>query len=258
MLAKSLASSIQGVFKRIQCTPDLLPSDVCGVSIFDQRDSTFKFVPGPIFTNVLLTDEINRATPRTQSALLEAMEEHQVTTDGTTRKLPNLFFVIATQNPIEQHGTFPLPEAQLDRFMLSLSMGYPKPVDEREILKKTLEEGAFSVQPILSTDDLLATRMAVKQVFVHEMLMDYIIEIISATRKHPAIILGVSPRGSQLLMRAAQAAAFVDGRTFVKPEDIKELAPFVLGHRIIPKVKGNRISYAEIIEAVLGSIAVPS
>lgn len=258
LLAKSLADSIQGAFKRIQCTPDLLPSDVSGVSIFDQKESVFKFVPGPIFTNILLTDEINRATPRTQSALLEAMEEHQVTTDGTTRKLPNLFFVIATQNPIEQHGTFPLPEAQLDRFMVSLSLGYPGAVDEKEILKKTLAEGSFTVQPVLTIDDLLATRVVLKQVFVHDLLMNYIIEIANTTRHHPSIVLGVSPRGAQLLMRAAQAQAFVAGRTFVKPEDIKELAPYVLGHRIIPKVKGNRISHAELIETILGTVAVPS
>jgi MoxR-like ATPase len=258
LLAKSLALSVQGSFKRVQCTPDLLPSDISGISIFDQKDGTFKFVPGPIFTNILLTDEINRATPRTQSALLEAMEEHQVTTDGTTRRLPSLFFMVATQNPIEQHGTFPLPEAQLDRFMLCLSMGYPQPAEEKLILQKTLQEGAFSVEPVLTTDDLLAARLIVKQVFVHEALMNYIIEIVNLTRRHPSVALGVSPRGSQLLMRAAQASAFVDGRTFVQPEDIKELAPAVFGHRIIPKIKSNRISHAEIIEKLLESIQVPS
>ena len=257
LLAKSLATSVQGSFKRVQCTPDLLPSDISGVSVFDQKEGTFKFVPGPIFTNIMLTDEINRATPRTQSALLEAMEEYQVTTDGTTRRLPNLFFVMATQNPIEQHGTFPLPEAQLDRFMICLSLGYPKPKEEGQILKKTLQEGAFSVEPVLTTDDILATRMLVRQVFLHDLLIDYIIEIVNATRKHPSIVLGVSPRGSQLLMKAAQAAAFLAGRSFVKPEDIKQLAPAVFGHRIIPKVRSNRVSHAEIIEKVLETIAVP-
>ena len=257
LLAKSLATSVQGSFKRVQCTPDLLPSDISGVSVFDQKEGTFKFVPGPIFTNIMLTDEINRATPRTQSALLEAMEEYQVTTDGTTRRLPNLFFVMATQNPIEQHGTFPLPEAQLDRFMICLSLGYPKPKEEGQILKKTLQEGAFSVEPVLTTDDILATRMLVRQVILHDLLIDYIIEIVNATRKHPSIVLGVSPRGSQLLMKAAQAAAFLAGRSFVKPEDIKQLAPAVFGHRIIPKVRSNRVSHAEIIEKVLETIAVP-
>jgi MoxR-like ATPase len=257
LLAKSLALSIQGTFKRVQCTPDLLPSDISGISIFDQKESVFKFVPGPIFTNILLTDEINRATPRTQSALLEAMEEQQVTTDGTTRRLPNLFFLVATQNPIEQHGTFPLPEAQLDRFMIALSMGYPQPLEEKQILQKTLLDGAFSVAPVLTTDDLLAARMMVKQIFVHDTLMNYIIELVGLTRQHPAIALGVSPRGSQLLMRAAQASAFIDGRTFVQPEDIKGLAPVVLGHRIIPKIKSNRISHAEIIEKLLESVKVP-
>lgn len=257
LLAKSLASSVQGAFKRVQCTPDLLPSDISGVSVFDQKEGVFKFVPGPIFTNILLTDEINRATPRTQSALLEAMEEHQVTTDGATRRLPNLFFLIATQNPIEQHGTFPLPEAQLDRFMICLSMGYPSPKEEGQILKKTLQDGAFSVSPVLTTDDLLAARVAVRQVFVHELLMDYVIEIVNATRRHASIVLGVSPRGSQLLVKASQAAAFLAGRAFVKPEDVKQLAPAVFGHRIIPKVRSNRVSHAEIIEKVLDTIAVP-
>jgi MoxR-like ATPase len=257
LLAKSLASSVQGSFKRIQCTPDLMPSDISGVSIFDQKESVFKFVPGPIFTNIMLTDEINRATPRTQSALLEAMEEQQVTTDGTTRRLPNLFFVMATQNPIEQHGTFPLPEAQLDRFMICLSLGYPKPKEEGEMLKKTLQEGSFSVSPVLTTDDLLAARVMVRQIFMHELLIDYVVEIVNATRRHPAIVLGVSPRGSQLLMKAAQASAFMSGRNFVKPEDIKQLAPYVFGHRIIPKVRSNRVSHAEIIEKVLETIPVP-
>jgi MoxR-like ATPase len=257
LLAKSLAMSIKGMFKRIQCTPDLLPSDVSGVSIFEQREGVFRFLPGPIFTNILLADEINRATPRTQSSLLEAMEERQVTTDGTTRPLPALFCVIATQNPIEQHGTFPLPEAQLDRFMICLSLGYPKPEEEGEILRKTLNESGFSVAPVLSVDDVFTAQQVVKQIFVHEALINYIVALVNATRRHPSIALGVSPRGSQLLMRAAQASAFIDGRNFVKPEDIKLLAPRVLGHRIVPKVKSNRISHAEIIEKVLDVVQVP-
>lgn len=258
LLAKSLALSLMGNFKRIQCTPDLLPSDVSGVSIFDQKEATFKFVPGPIFTNILLTDEINRATPRTQSSLLEAMEERQVTTDGVTRKLPDLFFVLATQNPIEQQGTFPLPEAQLDRFMIALSLGYPKPEEEAVILAKTLSEDSFTAQPVLTTEEVLRARDAARKVFVHEALIKYIINIVNATRQHPSITLGVSPRGSQLLLRAAQANAFVAGRNFVTPEDIKEIAPSVFGHRIVPKVKAKRISHADIIQSVLDTIAVPS
>ena len=257
LLAKSLALSIKADFKRIQCTPDLLPSDVSGVSVFDQKDGSFKFVPGPIFTNILLTDEINRATPRTQSSLLEAMEEKQVTSDGVTRQLPDLFFVIATENPIEQQGTFPLPEAQLDRFMIALTLGYPKPGEEAEIIAKTLREDPFTAQSVLTTDDVLSARLAARKVFVHEALVKYVVEIVNATRQHPAITLGVSPRGSQLLVRAAQAAAFVDGRHFVTPDDIKSLAPSVFGHRIVPKVKAKRISHADIIENVLETIPVP-
>ncbi len=257
LLAKSLAMSVHASFKRIQCTPDLLPSDVSGVSIFDQREGCFKFIPGPIFTNILLADEINRATPRTQSSLLEAMEENQVTTDGATRPLPELFFVIATENPIEYHGTFPLPEAQLDRFMISLSLGYPKIEDEIEILDKTLENDSFTVDAVLTEEEVIAARKAIRQVFVDPSIKRYIVSIVSSTRKNPAIVLGVSPRGSQLLMRAAQSAAFLEGRNYVRPEDIKGVAPFVLGHRVIPKIRDNRVSHAELIERVLEQVAVP-
>jgi MoxR-like ATPase len=257
LLSKSLAMSVTAGFKRIQCTPDLLPSDICGVNIFYQQEGAFKFVPGPIFTNILLADEINRATPRTQSALLEAMEEQQVTTDGITRALPDLFFVIATENPIEYHGTFPLPEAQLDRFMLSLSLGYPSAAAEVEVLDKTLQEGAFSVAPALSLDDVLQARAAVRNVFVEQSIKQYIVDIVNATRHHEQIALGVSPRGSQLLMRAAQSTAFVNGRNFVRPEDVKLLAPFVLGHRIIPNISDNRNSHSQIVERLLNDVRVP-
>jgi MoxR-like ATPase len=257
LLAKSLAMSVHAKFKRIQCTPDLLPSDISGVSIFEAREGTFKFMPGPIFTNILLADEINRATPRTQSALLEAMEENQVTTDGATRRLPDLFFVIATENPIEYHGTFPLPEAQLDRFMISLSLGYPKPSEEVEILDKTLQEESFTVDAVLTEADVLDARAVVKMIVVDQSIKNYIVSVVGATRKHPSIVLGVSPRGSQLLMRAAQAAALVDGRHYVKPDDVKLLAPYVLGHRIIPKVRDNRVSHAQLIERVLEEVPVP-
>lgn len=257
LLAKSLAMSIKASFKRLQCTPDLLPADISGVNIFDQKEGAFKFMPGPIFSNIFLADEINRASPRTQSSLLEAMEERQVTTDGTTRRLPELFFVISTCNPVEQLGTFPLPEAQVDRFMVALSLGYPSPADEAMILFKTMQNDAFTVQPILSIEEILQARQAVREVRVHEQLVRYIVSITSATRAHNSIMLGVSPRGSQLMMRAAQAAAFIEGRDFVTPDDIKRLAPYVLGHRIIPRVKTQRISYAEIIERVLEGVPVP-
>lgn len=257
LLAKSLARSVKATFKRIQCTPDLLPSDISGVSIYNQKEGTFNFVPGPIFTNILLADEINRATPRTQSSLLEAMEESQVTNEGETRKLPELFFVIATQNPVEYHGTFPLPEAQLDRFMMCLSLGYPKPEEEVMMLTKTLREGAFEAGPVLSQEEVIQARKRVQCVFVETSIQRYIVDIVNATRSHPQVVLGVSPRGSQLLMRAAQASALINERDFVQPEDVKLLAPFVFGHRIIPKQKFNKVCHAEIIEQILEEIPVP-
>ncbi len=257
LLAKSLAMSIHASFKRLQCTPDLLPADVSGVNIYDQKEAVFRFVPGPVFSNIFLADEINRASPRTQSSLLEAMEERQVTTDGITRQLPELFFVIATANPIEQLGTFPLPEAQLDRFMIALSLGYPKPQEEAQILMKTMEDGAFHADPVLTVEEVMEARQAVRRVRVHEALIKYIIDITTATRSHHSIILGVSPRGSQLLLRASQANAFIEGRDYVTPDDIKRMAPSVLGHRIIPKVKSQRISYADIIERILETVSVP-
>ncbi|MCC7528491.1 MAG: MoxR family ATPase, partial [Candidatus Melainabacteria bacterium] len=257
LLAKSLSMSVQSQFKRIQCTPDLLPSDITGVSIYSQTEGNFTFMPGPIFTNILLTDEINRATPRTQSSLLEAMEENQVTIDGSTRKLPDLFFVIATENPIEYHGTFPLPEAQLDRFMICISLGYPDLKQELEILDKTLAEDGFVVEPVLTVEEVLLARQAVRHIYVEQSVKNYIVDIVHATRRHPSIVLGVSPRGTQLLMRSAQAAAFLEGRDFVKPDDVKTLAPFILGHRIIPKMQDNKVSHADLILRVLEDVSVP-
>lgn len=257
LLAKSLAMSVQSQFKRIQCTPDLLPSDISGVSIYSQTEGTFNFIPGPIFTNILLTDEINRATPRTQSSLLEAMEENQVTIDGHTRKLPDLFFVIATENPIEYHGTFPLPEAQLDRFMMCISLGYPDPKQELEILDKTLSQTGFEVGAVLTVDEVIKARQAVRQIFVEQSVKNYIVDIVHATRRHPSIVLGVSPRGTQLLMRGAQSAAFLEGRDFVKPDDVKFLAPYILGHRIIPKMQDNKVSHSDLILRVLEDVPVP-
>ncbi|MBX9685168.1 MAG: MoxR family ATPase [Candidatus Obscuribacterales bacterium] len=257
LLAKSLARSVSADFKRIQCTPDLLPSDVSGINVFDQRNGAFVFEPGPLFSNIVLADEINRATPRTQSSFLEAMEEGQVTVDGETRNLPELFFVISTQNPVEYHGTFPLPEAQLDRFMISLQLGYPSADEELLILDMTLKEKAFEVDSVLSIEEVLQARQAVRAVHVDASIKKYIIQIAAATRNDSEISLGVSPRGSQLLMRASQAAAFLSGRDFVKPEDPKLLAPFVFGHRIIPKQRGNKVSHAAVISRILEALPVP-
>lgn len=257
LLAKTLARSVSADFKRIQCTPDLLPADVTGINVFDQRNGNFVFEPGPLFANILLADEINRATPRTQSSLLEAMEEGQVTVDGETRKLPDLFFVISTQNPVEYHGTFPLPEAQLDRFMMSMQLGYPDEDQEIEILDKTLAEGSFEVDAVLTVEQVLAARKNVRQIKVDRAIKKYIVDIAAATRNDSEISLGVSPRGSQLLMRASQSAAYLNGRDFVKPEDTKQLAPFVFGHRVIPKQRGNKVSHAKLIERIVNTVPVP-
>ncbi|HEX2979956.1 MAG TPA: MoxR family ATPase [Anaerolineaceae bacterium] len=234
MLARALAVSLGGSFKRLQCTPDLLPNDITGVSVFNQKNAEFEFRPGPAFVNVLLADEINRATPRTQAALLEAMQEQQVSVDGKTHNLPRPFIVLATQNPIEYEGTFPLPEAQLDRFLLRLSVGYPSPVDERQILLNL--NGAHpitSLQPVAEPGDLLAVQPQVWKVYVDETLQDYIITLVGATRSHPDLALGASPRASLALFKAAQALAFLRGRDHVLPEDIRFLAPFALTHRLI-------------------------
>lgn len=257
LLARSLARSVSAGFKRIQCTPDLLPSDVSGLSIYDQRTGSFTFEPGPLFTNILLVDEINRATPRTQSCLLEAMEEKQVTIDGEARVLPDLFFVISTQNPVEYHGTFPLPEAQLDRFMLCLNLGYPTAQQEVEILGKTLEPGAFDVSAALSVADVLEARETVKKVRVDDSVKRYIVDIAAATRVSNELSLGVSPRGSQLLMKVSQASAWLSGRDFVRPEDVKRFAPFVFGHRIVPKQRGNKVGHQQVIERILTTVPVP-
>lgn len=257
LLARSLAKSVSAAFKRIQCTPDLLPSDVSGLSIYDNRTGTFTFEPGPLFTNILLVDEINRATPRTQSCLLEAMEEKQVTIDGEARVLPDLFFVIATQNPVEYHGTFPLPEAQLDRFMLCLNLGYPNVDQEVEILSKTLAPGSFDVSTVLSVHDVLEARESVRNVRVDTSVKRYIVDIAASTRDCEELSLGVSPRGSQLLMRVSQACAWLSGRDFVRPEDVKRFAPYVYGHRIVPRQRGNKVGHHKIIERLLSSVKVP-
>jgi len=234
MLARSLAISLGGKFKRLQCTPDLLPNDVTGVSVYNQQNGQFEFRPGPAFVNVLLVDEINRATPRTQSALLEAMQEQQVTVDGITYPLPRPFLVMATQNPIEYEGTFPLPEAQLDRFFMRLTVGYPDPPDEQKLLKHLEREHPIThLQPVVDGNELLELQKQVWDVHMDESLQAYIIALVSATRAHPDLSLGASPRASLALYKAAQALASLEGRDHVIPDDIQSLAPSVLTHRLI-------------------------
>ena len=234
MLARSVAASLGASFKRIQCTPDLMPNDVTGVSIYNQKTTEFEFRPGPVFVNILLADEINRATPRTQSALLEAMQEGQVTVDGITRELPRPFLVLATQNPIEYEGTFPLPEAQLDRFLMRLSLGYPTPRDERQILINLKGEHPIThLEQVAEGKELARLQKLVRDVHVDETLQDYIVSISTTTRNQPDIALGVSPRGSLALFKAAQALAAVRGRDHVLPDDIQYLAPAILAHRLI-------------------------
>jgi len=234
MLARSLAVSLGGQFKRLQCTPDLLPNDVIGVSIFNQKSSEFEFRSGPVFVNVLLVDEINRATPRTQSALLEAMQEQQVTVDGTTYNLPRPFLVIATQNPIEYEGTFPLPEAQLDRFLMRLTVGYPSMEDERALLLHLRREHPVNfIHPVVNAVDLVALQHQVWEIHVDGTLQDYIVRLVTSTRGHPDIALGASPRASLALFKSAQALAAVRGRDHVLPDDIQYLVPAVLTHRLL-------------------------
>jgi MoxR-like ATPase len=236
MLARSIASSLGISFKRIQCTPDLLPNDITGVSVFNQKNGEFEFKPGPIFVNILLADEINRATPRTQAALLEAMQEQQVTVDGVTRDLPRPFLVLATQNPIEYEGTFPLPEAQLDRFLMRLSIGYPSRTDERQILVNLWREHPITkIGKVVDGQDLSALQKRVWDVNVDETLQNYIVDLADATRSHPDLALGVSPRGSLALLKGAQALAALRGRDYVIPDDIKILVPLTLAHRLILK-----------------------
>jgi MoxR-like ATPase len=236
MLARSMAVSMGISFKRLQCTPDLLPSDITGVSIFLQHESRFEFRPGPLFVNILLADEINRATPRTQSALLEAMQERQVTVDGASRPLPRPFLVLATQNPVEYEGTFPLPEAQLDRFLMRLQLGYPSAADERQIIKNQRQVHPIeTLTPVVDGQELLNLSQQVAEVHVEESLEDYILSLIQATRSHPDLALGASPRGSLALYKTSQALAALQNRTYVIPDDVKELAFLTLAHRLILK-----------------------
>ena len=259
-LARALARSLDCTFRRIQFTPDLLPTDVTGLSFFNQKISEFQFRPGAIFTSVLLADEINRATPRTQSALLEAMQERTVTIDGETRPLPRPFIVLATQNPVELEGTFPLPEAQLDRFIMRLEVGYPPLDDEIEILARYEQRDPLDeLVPIATGAEILALQAAVRRVHVADVLRRYVVDVVRATRTSDEIQLGASPRAALALHRAAQALAAQRGRDFVKPDDIKELAVPVLAHRLIlhaeARLRGR--STAEIIRTLVARVAVP-
>jgi MoxR-like ATPase len=268
-LAQALARSFRCTFQRIQFTSDLLPSDVVGVSVYNPESREFEFRPGPIFANVILADEINRTTPRTQSALLEAMNESQVTVDGHTHILPQPFLVVATQNPVEHHGTYPLPESQLDRFLLRIRMGYPSLETEKEILRKrsgqAKEDPLRELEPTADAQDVLAMQEAVAQVRVDNSLLDYALAIIGRTRQTPELALGVSPRGTLMLQRAAQARAYLDGRDYCLPDDFKQLAVPVLAHRVIATAKGigpsagtRKTDWIEsVLREIVESIRVP-
>ncbi len=260
-LAKALARSIGGRFKRIQFTPDLLPSDILGVSVFDQRDQAFHFHEGPVFTNVLLADEINRASPRTQSALLEAMAEGQVSVEGSSYRLAELFFVIATQNPVEFRGTYPLPEAQMDRFAVQLSLGYVAPEDEVAILSAQAQRHPIdTLAPCVSIDDVLMVRRRAASVRMSDELKRYAVDVVRATRAANGIQLGASPRASLALMKAAQALALSEGREFVVPEDVREMAVPVIAHRMVvePQARFAGVTTAGLVEEILAKVPMPS
>ena len=255
LLAKSLARCIDGKFQRVQCTPDLLPSDVTGTNIWNPSSGTFQFMPGPVFANVLLTDEINRATPRTQSALLEVMEEHQMTLDGVSRPVPEPFFVIATQNPVEYQGTFPLPEAQMDRFALSLSLGYPSAEEELKMLHNLTQPfKPADLEPCITLDEMHSLQQQCQQVRVEDSVQQYMINLVRATRDHEDVALGVSPRGTVALYRAAQSLAFLEDRDYVLPDDVKTLTTAVLAHRVI--ASGGHKS-APIIAQLSDTVPIP-
>ncbi len=259
VLARALAKSIEGSFRRIQFTPDLLPSDVLGVSVFDAKSAAFEFRPGPIFANVVLADEINRTSPRTQSALLEAMNDFQVTVDGTTRPTPDPFIVLATQNPVEYAGTYPLPESQLDRFFLAVTPGYPSREEEEKILRdQVLRHPLESLSSVISFEDVRGIQEAVRSVKVSGEAVSYILSIAEATRESAEVILGASPRASLCLFRASQARALLKGRDFVLPDDVKALAGPVLGHRLIPRSHIPGVSgRIELVDKIVDTVAVP-
>ncbi len=260
MMAKSLALALGCSFNRIQFTPDMLPSDITGVSIFNPKTREFEFRAGPIMAQIVLADEINRATPKTQSALLEAMEEGQMTVDGVTYRLSNPFIIMATQNPIEYEGTFPLPEAQLDRFLIRIQMGYPQPQDELKVLaSQQYQHPILQLKQVVPLPELLAAQQAIRDVYVANEVQQYIINLITASRRHPDVYLGSSPRGSLALFRTAQARAAMSGRDFVLPDDVKALAEVTLAHRIIvgPAARLNSINARTIVNDILKSTPVP-
>lgn len=257
-LAKSLAKSLDADFNRIQFTPDLLPGDITGLSIYDQKKGEFVLRKGPAFTNILLADEINRATPRTQSGLLECMEERQITIDGETYSAGEPFMVIATQNPVETLGTFPLPEAQMDRFMMMLSMGIPSKEEECRILERYMKDEPLAVlQPVVSLEELAQAKAEIKEVFVHSCILEYMAEIVAATRNNENVQMGVSPRGTLALLHCAKAYAYLQGRNFVTPDDVKALAVAVLSHRIVMGYEMTNSSKG-FVESILASTTVPT
>jgi MoxR-like ATPase len=258
-LAKALARSFAGHFRRVQFTPDLLPTDILGSAVYNPRDGSFSFQEGPVFTHVLLADEINRASPRTQSALLEAMSERQVSADGVTRPLPSPFLVVATQNPVEYHGTYPLPEAQLDRFGLRLSLGYPGAEEEVDVVFSQAERHPVdTLEPVLGAEDVLALQARVRKVRVERRLGRYVVSLAEATRRHPSVQLGCSPRGTLMLVHAAQARAFLAGRDYAAPEDVKTEAVPVLAHRLglETKARYSGVSKEETVREILASVPI--
>jgi MoxR-like ATPase len=260
MLARALAGSIGCDFKRIQCTPDLLPNDITGSSIFNPKTTEFEFRPGPLFAQIVLADEINRATPRAQAALLEAMAERKVTADGNNYALTPPFLLIATQNPIDHEGTFPLPEAQLDRFLVRLTLGYPQFENEVAMLQRLrLAHPIETLAPVATVEEILASQQAVREVHVDEKVVRYIVQLIHATREHYDLVLGGSPRASMALLHCAQAYAAIQGYDFITPDDVKRVAPFVLGHRLIlrPESRLRKKTVRTILEEVMNSVPVP-
>lgn len=260
MLARALSKSIGASFSRIQFTPDMLPSDVTGVSMFNQRTREFEFRPGPIMAQIVLTDEINRATPKTQAALLEAMEERQITVDGVTYPMQDPFLVVATQNPIEYEGTFPLPEAQLDRFMLRIRLGYPSPQEEIAMLdSQQYQHPLGAIRQVVTVEELVAAQHAVREVYLNYDIKNYIVNLVTSSRQHPDVYLGASPRGALALFRTAQARASIAGRDYVVPDDVKALAEATLAHRIIvgPSARIKDIASSSIVHAILSMVPIP-
>jgi MoxR-like ATPase len=260
MLAKSVSRSLGCDFRRIQFTPDMLPSDVTGVSVFNQKTREFEFRPGPVMAQIVLTDEINRATPKTQSALLEAMEERQITVDGVTYPMDQPFLVLATQNPIEYEGTFPLPEAQLDRFMMRISLGYPENEDEITMLDNQQHAHPVTrIEQVVSAEELIEAQQQIKDVYINDLVKEYIVKLVTATRKHPDVYLGASPRGSIALYRTGQARAAILGRDYVIPDDVKALTMVTLAHRLIisPSARIKNVDPRAVIQEILDSMPVP-